>query len=432
MIFLLAACGGKTPALGPLPAVTAISTPIPVSGNALVITNGTVIDGNGAEPLLDGVVVIEGNRIVAVGRAAGFTIPDEVKVIDARGGTILPGIINAHVHGTADPATRRFAFLLKGVTATCDLAAPLENMSEFARDDTSGPSARGFRSGPIIAAPGGYPDMPGRPIRLTYAVTNTVEAQAAVMELVAREVDVIKIALEPGFAGQAWPVLSVEQVKAIVKAAHASGKLVRAHVTRGEVLDIALEAGVDVIEHVPAPALSEAEWKVAVQDPDYFQFPANYEALLSRMVEGQIVLVPTLSVAANAYEWYDVPPVYKPLAYKLFLEPVRRFHALGGIVALGNDYGNPGAEAGIPVHEMQLLLQAGLTPMEVIQAGTKYAALACGHGDELGVLQPGMLADIIVVSGDPLVDLDSMRRVMAVIKDGQIVFIQINELIIDG
>jgi imidazolonepropionase-like amidohydrolase len=88
---------------------------------------------------------------------------------------------------------------------------------------------------------------------------------------------------------------------------------------------------------------------------------------------------------------------------------------------LNNDYDNPGAEGGMPLGEMQLLAEAGLTPMEIIQAATKYAAVACGHGEELGTLEPRKLADVIVVEGNPLTDLAALVRLKAVILDGQLI-----------
>ena len=102
--------------------------------------------------------------------------------------------------------------------------------------------------------------------------------------------------------------------------------------------------------------------------------------------------------------------------------PVRQFHTLGGVIALANDYNTGEAiKQGMPLREMRLLLAAGLTPMQVIEAGTRNAAQVCGHGQELGTLEPGKLADIIVVNGDPSADIEVMRQVSVVIKGGQIV-----------
>ena len=104
------------------------------------------------------------------------------------------------------------------------------------------------------------------------------------------------------------------------------------------------------------------------------------------------------------------------------------FKEVGGVIALGNDYGNPGAQHGMPIQEMELLLAAGLTPMEVIEAATRHAARVSGHGDELGALEPGKLADLIVIDGDPLADIRAMERVTLVIKGGHIAHIIDKEL----
>ena len=93
-----------------------------------VVIHGIVVDGTGADPITDGFVAIQGNRIVAVGQATDFKIPDEAVVIDAAGGTILPGIINSHAHKVLGAGTRRIMFLLDGVTSVCDMMIPMPSM----------------------------------------------------------------------------------------------------------------------------------------------------------------------------------------------------------------------------------------------------------------------------------------------------------------
>jgi imidazolonepropionase-like amidohydrolase len=130
------------------------------------------------------------------------------------------------------------------------------------------------------------------------------------------------------------------------------------------------------------------------------------------MVKQRVVMVPTLSVMPVIcdMDWYGTPPEYRPLCGELLLEVVRRFHDLGGTIALGNDYGTWGVERGMPLPEMRLLMQADLSPMEVIQAGTVRAAAVCGHGNELGTLETGNLADLIIVDGNPLMDIEVMAE----------------------
>jgi imidazolonepropionase-like amidohydrolase len=419
LLLALVACAA------PAPTAPTAPSPQPVPVDALVIQNGRVIAATGEPPIPDGMVVIQGDRILAVGRAAQFSLPPQANVVDAKGGTIMPGIINAHVHSTSNSAVRRVYFLLKGVTAVCDLGSELDKMPEFEQDSSSGLSARGFRAGPIVTAPGGYPGVFWG-FELNYEVANPGEAREAVADLVKRGADVIKIALEPGSVQDPWPMLTLEEVQVIVQEAHARGKLVRAHVGRTEgtrVLDIVLESGVDVIEHVPLPLFSIMDAYNLLQDRDRYTLTREQEAQLDRLAAQGVIMVPTLDYPMLWCESAKLTPGVKQACLDFYLEPVRRFHSMGGMVALGNDYGaDPVIERGMPLREMQLLLAAGLTPMEVIQAGTRHAAYVCGHSDELGTLEPGKLADVIVVDGDPLVEMEAMGRVTVVIKGGQVAY----------
>jgi imidazolonepropionase-like amidohydrolase len=422
LLLALNACSG---APGPPPSPTAPPVPTlrPVPAGALVIANGTVIDGTGAAPIPEGVVVIEDDRITAVGRSVDFAIPDEAAYIDAGGGTILPGIINAHLHSASSAAVRRFYFLLKGVTSVCDMGSTLKQMPAFAGDHVSGPAARGFHSGPMITVHGGYPDIVWHG-DLNYEVATPDEARSAVADLVVRGADVIKIALEPGSAASPWPMLDLEAVRAVVQEAHGRGKLVRAHVGDVDgtgVLDNVLLGGVDVVEHIPLPVFSGLEAYNLYKERGHYTLTAQDRERLARLVAGRVVMVPTLSAHVLVCDSPNLTPVQKQGCYDFYLDPVRLFHALGGAVALANDWGASDAiELGMPLREMQLLLAAGLTPMEVIRSGTQRAAWACGHGDELGTLEPDMLADVIIVDGDPLADIEAMSRVVTVIKAGRV------------
>ena len=391
---------------------------------SLIISNGTVIDGTGADPVADGLVAIEGNRITAVGPAAGFKIPDDAVVIDAGGGTILPGIINAHVHNGNGVGTRRTLFLLNGVTSVCDLGIPLFMMKGFEEEGfKAGPAARGFKAGPFITVPGGYPGA-AMERSMNYEIQGAVEAEAAVRDLHARGVDYIKVALEPGYDGENWPMLNVKELRAVVATAHANDRLVRAHVTKSDLLEIALEAGVDAIEHVPMPSEAPEDLAPMFDEAGVFHLPAEVQAVLLRMIDQNVVLVPTLEVYLADPKLLDTlepgTDVFNHPVFQAVLAVVRFFHDSGGIIALGNDYGARGAQSGMPLHEMELLQAAGLSPHEVLEAATRHAAAVCGHRDELGTLEKGKLADLIVVDGDPLDDLAVMDKLLVIVKDGEI------------
>lgn len=398
-----------------------------VPEDALVVTNGTVIDGTGRPPIADGVVIVHADFIVALGEAKAFQIPRSATVVDAGGGTILPGIIDSHTHGTHDPSVRR-SFLIDGVTTVCNLGTSIDRLPEF--DEISvpeGPAARGSWAGPIVTAPGGYPG-PVYGSQFSYEVGSPEEAHAAVTDLLNRGASVIKIALAPGDPRNPWPVLDLTRVQAIVEVAHSRGALVRAHVFEPYLVeDIVLPAFVDVIEHEPFPILSPDEESRILEsnDPCTLLFDVvapEFEKLLERVTAQGIVMVPTLDQRVGTIFNKPDRSRVEQIVLDVHLEAARRYHALGGTLALGSDYGGvPHVKLGMPLTEMQLFLAAGLTPMEVIEASTRHAALVCGQDDKLGSLEPGKLADIIIVDGDPLTDLDAMDRVIAVIKGGELV-----------
>ncbi len=407
---LLGACRAQ-----PVPLPSPHLTPTPVPAGALVVKNGMVVDGTGAEPFWDGLVVIIGNRIAAVGRAVDFALSPQVKVLDARGGAILPGIINAHVHDAASALVRQYYFLSQGVTSACDMATPLSTMSQF-QDKGLSLTARGFHSGPIINMPRGYPGTE----ELLYPVSSAAEAGAAAGDILDRGADYIKLALEPGNSKLPWPSemsqpipnLDLPALRVVVNAAHVRGKLVRVHVGTAEVLDLALDAGVDTIEHVPLPRLADIDFQPGKLSP-------RYEAQLARMVQQRVVMVPTLDKIIAWCQGFAYTPERKALCAQYALIPARRFYQMGGTLALGDDSGYM-ARTGMPVAEMRRLLEIGMPPLQVLQAGTRTAAQVCGHGDVLGTLEPGKLADLIVVAGNPLVDINVMGRVTLVIVDGQV------------
>ena len=115
-----------------------------IPADALVVTNGVVIDGTGTPPIRDGAVVIVQDKIFAVGPSGDFAISPQTQTIDAKGGTIMPGIINSHVHEAQSALIRKYYFLIRGVTSACDVGSPIEVMPEFI-DKSYGLTARGFR-----------------------------------------------------------------------------------------------------------------------------------------------------------------------------------------------------------------------------------------------------------------------------------------------
>jgi imidazolonepropionase-like amidohydrolase len=185
-------------------------------------------------------------------------------------------------------------------------------------------------------------------------------------------------------------------------------------------LDLALEGGVDVIEHVPMPSFSYEDLAPMFDGAGAFRIPPELEAQLQRAVDQGIVLVPTLDVIIDDSYWEGEMDPETEGVTQAVLAVVRFFHQAGGTIAVGNDYGNPGIDAGMPLNEMHLLKAVGLSPLEIIEAATRHAAYVCGHEEELGTLESGKLADMIVVAGDPLEDLNALDEVLYVVLDGEV------------
>lgn len=400
-----------------------------IPADAMVIRNGIVIDGTGADPILDGVVIIHDKRILAVGQASDFRLPVGVDIIDAKGGTILPGLINAHVHHSASVEQRR-RFLEEGVTTVCDLGTPLREMPLFAEtESTTGPAARVFYAGPIITAPGGYPDGLYHTDGFNYEVATPEEAREAVRKMVARGASVIKIALDPSWNREhPLPMLDVETAKAIVEEAHVHGLLVHAHMIQITYFPMALEAGIDVIDHMPFPTgwPSEEEKRRYLERDDptrpFFEdhFP-EYESILGGMARQEIVMVPTVSALIKNQYSKSERSTHEQFVVLAVLDIIRRFREAGGIVAVGNDFNDRFMKERLPLMEMKALLDAGMTSLEVIEAATRHAAIVSG-ADDLGTLEPGKLADLIIVDGNPLEDIDALTRIRLVILDGEVAY----------
>jgi imidazolonepropionase-like amidohydrolase len=239
----------------------------------------------------------------------------------------------------------------------------------------------------MITAPGGY----GR-----LAVASAEEARRRVAEELDAGADLIKVAVEDGIAGRTdLPVLSAEALAAAVAAAHERGKRVSAHITDARFLQTVVAAGVDDAAHTTWDSASDS--------------------LFREMISRRIAMVPTLTVF-DAYNSLTGAQAN-----------VRRFAALGGEVALGSDYTDipqnnfPHFELGMPMHEIECLAGAGLSAMQIIVAATRNAARVCGLGEELGTLEVGKTADVLVVNGDPLTNLAVLANPRLVIHLGEII-----------
>jgi imidazolonepropionase-like amidohydrolase len=367
----------------------AVDTALP----ALVVVNGTLIDGTGADPIKDAVVIIQGERIVAVGPRSAIEIPEGAQIIDVQGATILPGFFNAHVHGAYDEE-KLAAWAREGVTTVRDLGAyqwpPSREWLDRIEQDNR--YARLISGGIFITPPGGYPLAVFGGNGKT--ISTTEEAPLAVNEMLDQGADLIKISLESGqIFGQRIPMLTTEQVKAIVATAHQRGTRVSAHATVTQDLQRAIDEGSDDVAHM-------------VVDP-------INDTLIMGMLKRDMYWVPTIELWKNVGQGQDTNVI----------DNLRRYVAAGGKVALGTDfegYSTP-FQLGLPTKEIGWMSEAGMTPLQIIVAATKNAAHVSNVEKDLGTLEAGKIADVLIVTGDPLQDLQVLSNVIYVIHNGEVI-----------
>jgi imidazolonepropionase-like amidohydrolase len=357
----------------------------------IALVNGRLIDGTGAAPLEGAVVIVRAGRISAVGVGGAVAIPARATVIDVGGGTILPGFINAHVHN-AFSGRNLEAWAWEGVTTVRDegiIQLTVSPLILLLRDYAwQAPQyARLVSAGAMLSVPGGYGQA---------FVSSPEEAGRKAAAFLDSGAEALKLSMEDGYAGRHnLPKLSAEELAAIVAAAHARGKPVSAHVTQAAYLEPVLDAGVDDVAHMVWDGFSDAQ--------------------IRRLIAEEVYFVPTLTVL-EAYG-----------ALGGSLANLRRFVAAGGKVALGNDYTDipqnhfDHFDLGMPVHEIGRMAQAGMTPMQIVVAATQNAAHVCNLDGEIGTLETGKAADILVVRGDPLQDLQALADVRLVIHNGLVI-----------
>ena len=340
------------------------------SQKPLALINGTLIDGTGSDSMSDSVVIIKKDRIAAVGSSRSLKVPSNAKVVDVKGMTILPGFINAHVHNAYRDFNLR-TWAQDGVTTVRDLGTQFGKRAFQIRDELLKDSrnARLVAAGPQVTALGGYHPL----VRLE--VSGPEDASKKVNELADAGADLIKIMIEDHLMRRQWPMLSMDEINSIVKTAYERGLPVSAHITRARHLEKAIKGGVDDVAHM-----------IIIDDLS--------KDHIDRMNTKKIYWVPTLEL------WKIVSQMYNLDWKAKSVENLRRFIQAGGKVALGTDFGGASGsfDSGMPITEMELMKEAGMRPMQIIVAGTKYAAHVCNLENELGTIETGKIADIIIVS----------------------------------
>ena len=447
------------------PATPSVQTPVTEASVAIV--GATVIhpERDGAAAIeRDTTILVRANRIAAVGR--GITVPADARVIDAKGKWVIPGLVDSHVHffqsgnlytrpDAADfnavvrypdevarnkarlPVTFK-TWLASGVTSVADVGGPFWNFTVRDAAAMSDAAPRLAVAGPLISMVDRTKlDLGDPPIIKTIS---PAAARALVKRQLPHKPDFIKV----WYIHQKGDDMKAQEaiVRAAAEEAHAAGIRLAVHATELEVAKSALRAGADILVHsvTDAPVDDEfirlARGRNAIYCPTIFVMTSYAMALSNRWVatdaerrlaDPEIVgamrdldRIPRSKVPPRVAQLMDKPP---PLTTSpVILQNLRKVWDAGITVAMGTDAGNIGALHGPSVfREMELMVQAGLTPLQVLRSATVNGARMMGADREGGVIAPGRLADLVVLDADPLADIGNTSRIHRVVKDGRLV-----------
>lgn len=372
-------------------------------------------------------VLIENGKIARIGDAA-LQVPN-AQVIDGQGRTLLPGLIDAHVHipDNAEQASRQALEL--GVTTQLDMftdAGKLKKIKQLESEDR--PDLADVRTAGIGATvPGGHPTQMGGPAIPT--ITSPEQAQSFVDARIAEGSDYIKIVHDDGttfastFGTPLLPMLDNATMRAVVEAAHKRGKLVVVHVLTEQQARDAISAGADGLAHMFVGETVSPDFGKFVADHHAFVVPTLVTLyLICGESEGPATLAdPNLGPDIGA-QWKQSMQI-KPNPQMNHLckgtdEAIRQLVQAHVPILTGTDAPVPGSTYGASVHaELALLVRDGLTPAQALSAATSVPARTF-HLDDRGWIRPGMRADMVLVQGDPTADILATRNIVAVWKRG--------------
>jgi imidazolonepropionase-like amidohydrolase len=402
-----------------LPAGASAAASSPVS-DSFAITGVRVFDGSRVIPTAT-VVVIDG-RIAAV--APNVTLPPGIPAIDGSGATLMPGIIDAHAHARTRLELERA--ILFGVTTEMDMWTLPHFAASMRReqDRTGAPYRADFFSAINPATlPEGYPYNFTPDEVETPTLSSPEEAERFVEKLFKRDgADYLKIMIEDGSqVGLDLPVLSRPTVRALTNATHRRGKLAVAHVIEQSRAADAVRDGVDGLMHIFVDEVAKPNFVQLAASRGIFVVPTlNVEEAFFTTDGGASVIAdpdlgPYLTDLEKEYLLTPYPPSQVTAQSLAFAkESVRLLHAAGVPILAGTD----APTHGVSIHrDLELLVQAGLEPRDALEAATSAAAQAFGFRDR-GRIAPGLRADLLLVQGDPTVNIKATRAIRRIWKAG--------------
>ncbi len=408
-----------------LPLLLALGA-LSLSAQRLVMTGARVIDGTGAASLGVQAVVVNNGRIESIGRM--IKAPAGTPVIDGTGLTLLPGFFDVHTHllasagnGTsADWGKNLKSYLVSGVTTVVDLSTYPEQFEPMRRLLATMPGPDVMMAA-RMSSPGGHGAEAGRGDFHTQLVQTPLEARAAVRRIAPYQPGVIKVFTDGWRYGTAVDMTSMNQetLTALVDEAHKFSIKVLTHTVTLAKAKVAARAKVDLIIHGigDAPFDEEALSLMKANGTAYAETMAVYEPRTGRDVSSP--LLPLVGVQAATSPSTPVSPALARRWANL-ANNAKAYQAAGMKLALGTDAGMPGAFHGwATLHEMELLVKAGISPLDAIAAGTSVSAKALGLDGDRGTITEGKRADLVLVEGKPDENITDVFRIKHVIRNGK-------------
>ena len=434
------------------------------SAQPTAIVGGTVVNPEGAPIVEEATVIVEGERITAVGERASVDVPDGATVIDASGKYLIPGLTDGHVHVFQSGglytrpdaidlrAVRPYAdelaliterlpdtfarYLRSGITSVVDVGGPMWNLDVRAMADTMAKAPRVTVAGPLLSSVERPQLDEGDPPILR--IDTPEAARAEVQRQVEAGVDLIKIwyIVRPSETPAAFrPV-----VEATIDAAHSAGLRVAVHATQLETARAAVEAGADILVHSVSDAPVDDAFVQLAAENDVLYTPTimvgeRYREVFAQQLD---LTVPEHQLAhpdilRSLFDLRTLPDSLVSSGLRRLMQSnrsipsdstaidnLRVLHDAGVSIVAGTDAGNIGTPHGPAMHrEIELMRAAGLSPREILTTATIGGARLAGR-DDLGTIEAGQLADLVVLDDDPRTDMTHWGAIHRVVKGGHV------------
>lgn len=449
------------------------SDKVVTNSDIIVLKGATIIDGTGNPPIENGFLTIQGNQILQIGKIGELDLPKGAEIKNVAGKWIIPGLIDQHIHFWESGRTwtqptfvfdltkfvpyeeevafmkRRISYTLEkylcaGVTSVVLLGAIgwEYDVRELAKRQEKAPNV--YLAGGFIS---NYPPEDGFPVfdgeQTGFWIENADDAQGLIHYLDSTNVDLIKA----GFIyGKGYPMEAfLPKLEALIDASHQKGLRVSVHATQLRFAKDVLRAGTDILAHTVNDSIIDEEFiRLARQNNTIINSSLGVISSRKEILTSTYSLTESdkccgdPEVIQSWVEWAEIPenerpPIPKEIlaadqSREIMLQNTRIAYEAGLLICIGSDGGNIGSLHGPSFHrELHLLAEAGLTPMDILVAATKNGALAMGKEAELGTLEEGKQADLLILNSDPLESVANFNKIDQVIVKGQ--WIEREELI---